>query len=80
LFCVSIGFGIVLLLNAIPIPFAIVQLPADDLVNDQRKTWLNPQPAPVCTRYPIVKNALRLVLVMLGMIMLIPPGWIAVFA
>lgn len=74
LFWVSIGSGIALLLVAIAIPFVIVQLPADYLVNDQRKTWLDTLPVPVRTGLRVVKNVLGVVLVVLGVIMLILPG------
>ena len=74
LFWVSIGSGIALLLSAIAILFVIVQLPADYLFNDQRKTWLDMQPAPVRTVLRVVKNGLGVVLLVLGVIMLILPG------
>ena len=74
LFWVSIGSGIALLLSAIIIPFMIVRLPPDYLVNDQRKTWLDTLPAPVRTALRVVKNLLGVVLVVLGVIMLILPG------
>jgi hypothetical protein len=74
LFWISIGSGIALLLSAITIPFVIVQLPADYLVNDQRQSWLDTQPALVRAGLRVVKNLLGVVLVVLGVIMLILPG------
>ena len=71
---ISIGSGIALLLTAIAIPIVIVKLPADYLVNDQKKSWLDAQPAVVRAVFRVGKNLFGVVLVLLGIIMLVLPG------
>ena len=71
---ISIGSGIALLLTAIAIPIVIVQLPADYLVNDQKKSWLDVQPAVVRAVLRVGKNLFGVALVLLGIIMLVLPG------
>ena len=71
---ISIGSGIMLILTAIGIPFAIVRLPEDYLVNDGQAGWLDKQPAVVRWGLRIFKNLLGVVLVILGIVMLVLPG------
>lgn len=71
---ISIGSGIALLLTAIAIPIVIVKLPTDYLVNDQKKSWLDGQPALARAGLRVVKNLFGAVLIVLGIIMLILPG------
>jgi hypothetical protein len=71
---ISIGSGIMLVLTAIGIPFAIVRLPEDYLVNDGQAGWLDKQPAVVRWGLRIFKNLLGVVLVILGIVMLVLPG------
>jgi hypothetical protein len=71
---ISIGSGVALLLTAIAIPIVIVKLPADYLVNDQKKSWLDAQPAVVRAVFRVGKNLFGVVLVLLGIIMLVLPG------
>jgi hypothetical protein len=71
---ISIGSGIALLLTAIAIPIVIVKLPADYLVNDQKKSWLDAQPVVVCAVLRVGKNLFGVMLVLLGIIMLVLPG------
>jgi hypothetical protein len=71
---ISIGSGFALLLTAIAIPIVIVKLPADYLVNDQKKSWLDAQPAVVRAVFRVGKNLFGVVLVLLGIIMLVLPG------
>jgi hypothetical protein len=74
LFWISIGSGIALLLTAIAIPIVIVKLPADYLVNDQKKSWLDAQSVVVRAVLRVGKNLFGVVLVLLGIIMLVLPG------
>lgn len=71
---ISVGSGITLVVSAIALPFVIVTLPTDYLINDQRKTWLDTQPAVVRASLRVVKNLFGAVLVVLGLIMLFLPG------
>lgn len=71
---ISLGSGIALLLTAIAIPIVIVKLPTDYLVNDEKKSWLDAQPAVVRGVFRVVKNLFGIVLVVLGIIMLVLPG------
>jgi hypothetical protein len=71
---VSVASGIMLVLTAIGIPFAIVKLPEDYLVNDGQAGWLDKQPAMVRWGLSTLKNLLGVVLVILGIIMLVLPG------
>ena len=71
---ISIGSGIMLVLTAIGIPFAIVRLPEDYLVNDGQAGWLDKQPTVVRWGLRIFKNLLGVVLVILGIVMLVLPG------
>jgi hypothetical protein len=71
---ISIGSGIALLLTAIAIPIVIVKLPADYLINDQKKSWLDTQPTLVRAVFRGGKNLFGVVLVLLGIIMLVLPG------
>ncbi|MDQ6733983.1 MAG: PGPGW domain-containing protein [Nitrospirota bacterium] len=71
---ISISSGIALLLTAIAIPIVIVKLPTDYLVNDQKKSWLDAQPAVVRVSLRMVKNLFGVALVVLGIIMLVLPG------
>lgn len=71
---ISIGSGIALLLTAIAIPIVIVKLPTDYLVNDQKKSWLDAQPAMMRISLRLAKNLFGVALVVLGIIMLVLPG------
>lgn len=63
-----------LILTAVGLPYAIVKLPEDYLVNDQKSGWLEKQSAVVRWGLRIAKNLLGIVLVILGIIMLVLPG------
>lgn len=71
---ISIGSGVMLVLTAIGIPYAIVKLPEDYLLNERKPGWLESQPPVVRWGLRIAKNLLGVVLVVLGIIMLVLPG------
>jgi hypothetical protein len=69
---VSIGAVVA---TALAAPWLIARLPEDYFTREQRASWVRQEGVPVVTRVAdLVKNAVGLVLVVLGLIMLLTPG------